>query len=367
MEFEWSAEQLELRSTVRALLDRHAPVAAARRLAEHGQRQDPELWRALAESGLTALAVPEEYGGAAGPDGAGAVELCIVAEEMGRRLTGGPYLSTAVLATAALRTAGDDDCNAEHLPAIADGTSTATLAVRTGGTPARVRDGRVTGDWTGVPDGADADLLLLVAAEPDGGPSLFAVRRDNPGVTTSALEVLDGTKGLATVTLTDVPAQRVGTPGSAGAVLDAVAVTAALFLAAEQAGACAQVVQVTAEYARTRRQFGRAVGQFQGVKHRLADMSVRSENAVSAAFHAAWQPPGSPEQRTGAAVAARYATVAFSQLSRDMIQLHGGIGFTWEHDAHLYLRRARADQQLLAVYGPPVSVLEDAMLVEAGA
>jgi alkylation response protein AidB-like acyl-CoA dehydrogenase len=350
MEFTWTPEQQDLRASTRRLLQQRAPLARARELAEAGTRHDPELWRAMAQQiGLQGLALPEEHGGSGGSR----VELAVVLEEMGRVLLGGPFLPTA-LAAEALVASGDQAAQAEHLPAIAEGERTATLAVveadgRWGvaGTTARGSgdDVRLTGTKELVLDGADADLLL-VAAQGERGPSLYAVAAGAEGLQVERLDPLDLTRPLARLHLHDTPARLVGEDGGAAAVLEQVQRAAAVLLAAEQVGAMSTLVELTAEHARTRRAFGRPIGAFQGVKHRLADMAVRLEMSRSAAYWAAWQPPGSPDAALGAAVAGSYCSESFLQTAKDTIQLHGGTGFTWEHDAHLFLRRARADATL---------------------
>jgi alkylation response protein AidB-like acyl-CoA dehydrogenase len=353
MEFTWTPEQQDLRASTRRLMQSRAPLARTRELAEAGGRYDAQLWTAMAtQAGLHGLAVPEEHGGSGGSW----VELSIVLEEMGRVLLGGPFLSTVVLATEALLASGDAQAQAEHLPVLAEGERTATLAVaeadghwrpdavttRATGTGA---DARLTGVKELVLDGADADLILVLAAS-DAGPSLYAVDAGASGLTAERLDPLDLTRPLARLRFTDVPARLIGEAGDGGRIAAAVRRTAAVLLAAEQVGAMSTLVEMTAEHARTRRAFGRPIGAFQGVKHRLADMAVRLEMSRSAAYWAAWQEPGSGDAAMGAAVAGSYCSESFMQTARDTIQLHGGTGFTWEHDAHLFLRRARADATL---------------------
>jgi alkylation response protein AidB-like acyl-CoA dehydrogenase len=352
MEFTWTAEQQDLRASTRRLLAQRAPRSRTRELAEAGTRTDPALWTALAQqAGLQGLALPEEHGGSGGSW----VELAIVLEEMGRVLFGGPFLST-VLAAEALLASGDAGAQAEHLPAIAEGGRTATLAVVEGDGRWRAESiaTRATGSGaevhlTGVKelvlDGADADLVLVLA-QGERGLSLYAVAAGAAGLEAERLDTLDLTRPMARLRLRDVPARLVGEDGGGAAVLEHARRATTVLLAAEQVGAMNTLVDLTAEYARTRRAFGRPIGAFQGVKHRLADMAVRLEMSRSAAYWAAWQPPGSPDAALGAAVAGSYCSVSFLQTAGDTIQLHGGTGFTWEHDAHLFLRRARADATL---------------------
>ncbi|MCF7549416.1 acyl-CoA dehydrogenase family protein [Pseudonocardia sp. WMMC193] len=343
-EFGWTDEHRALRATVRDLLAARAPVARARELAEAGERHDPALWTALAaDVGLQGLALPERYGGSGGT----LVDLAIVVEEMGRVLFGGPFLSTVALAAPVVLASGDERACAAFLPRVADGTLTAALAVEAWAedeiTVTADAAGALTGTVPVVLDGADADLLVVAACGPDGvAPYLVEA-----GAVRTPLSTMDLTRRAARVTFDATPGTLLGDPGRGWAVLQAARSVSSALVAAEQVGGMAAATELTAEYARTRRQFGRLIGSFQGVKHRLADMTVRSELARSAAYWAAWQRVGSDALAHGAAVARSYCGDAFLQTGLDTIQLHGGIGFTWEHDAHLYLRRARADRGLL--------------------
>ena len=358
--FLWTDEQREFRAVLRRLLDSRAPLTRNRVVAEAGERHDPAVWQTLAvDLGLQSVAFPEDLGGSGGSR----VELAIAAEEMGRVLMGGPFLSTVVLAAQAIVLSGDQQQAKELLPRIAAGQLTATLAVveregtwspvsvHTKAEPAE--HGTVlSGVKELVLDGADTDLLVVLARDPGGALSLYLVEHDAVGLATEALITLDLTRPMSRVTLDRAPAVRLGPAGEGWQTVERVLEGAAVFLAAEQAGASQACVELTADYARTRVQFGQPIGKFQGVKHRLADMAVRAEQARSAALWAAWQRPGSDEARLGAGIALSYGSEAFVQTAFDTIQLHGGIGFTWEHDAHFYLRRARADYSLLG--GPRV-------------
>lgn len=313
--FEWTDEQHALRSSVRALVERHAPLRSAR-------EPNPAVWKELGRAGLIGLALPEDVGGG----GAGLVELAIVGEELGRVLLGGPYLSSAVLA-------------AHAVPSILDGERTATLAVveedgRWSADSIRttVSGDRITGVKPVVLDGADADVLLVAARE-----GLFAVE-GTEGVTRTPLTALDLTRPVARIAFDAAPARRVGGWDAVERALRA----GRVYLAAEQVGGAARAVEITAEYARTRHQFGRAIGSFQAVKHRLSAMAVRTELARSTAYYAAWSTVDDT-----VAIAGAYCAEAFLRTAEDMVQLHGGIGFTWEHDAHLFVRRARSTHSLL--------------------
>jgi alkylation response protein AidB-like acyl-CoA dehydrogenase len=263
-----------------------------------------------------------------------------------------------VLAAEAIVRSGDEAAMAEHLPAIASGDRQAALAIAENeaawdlaSLATAVQDGpdgpALTGRKRLVLGGTDAGVLVVAAREADGTLGLFLVDAGSEGLTVRPERVLDATSTAASVDLDGVPSRRLGTRGDADRVLGLVRENAAIFLAAGQAAGARACVDLTAEYARTRVQFGRQIGAFQGVKHRLADMLVRAEQAHSAAIWAAWQEPGSAEADLGASVARAYCSEAFVQNAMDTIQLYGGIAITWEHDAHLYLRRAQTDAALL--------------------
>jgi alkylation response protein AidB-like acyl-CoA dehydrogenase len=360
--FDWSDEQQEIRALLRKKFATLAGTETAR--AALAGEPAPDHWQDLcAEIGLAGLTLPEDVGGM----GCGRVELGLVGEEMGRALVGGPYLSTVVLGAEAIVRSGDAAAAQDVLPGVAEGTTTLALAVAESSaawtTPTtRHEDGRLTGLKNHVVGAPDADLLIVSALEADGSTSLFLVDADADGVTVTSAEVLDATRPVGSVDLDGAPARLLGTSGAGTHVLALVRETAAIFLAAEQAGGARTCVEVTAEYARTRIQFGTPIGKFQGVKHRLADMEVRTAQAHSAAVWASWQQPDTPEAALGADVARSYNTRAYLQNAFDTIQLHGGIGITWEHDAHLFLRRAQADAALLG----PLSAEHQRLAVHLG-
>ncbi|MFI9834693.1 acyl-CoA dehydrogenase family protein [Streptomyces sp. NPDC051913] len=351
----FTKEQEALRATLRRFLAAKAPSDAVRRSTESAQGHDPLLWRQMAdELGLHGLAVPEEYGGFGG----GPVDLGIVLEEFGRTLLPSPYFATVALAGQALVASGDPTAKARWLPSIAAGTLTGTLAlteesgswnIEDTATEA-VHDGagwRVSGTKMFVVDGHTADLLLVVARA-DTGPALFAVEGDAAGVTRLRLDPLDPTRRLARLDLDGAPALRVGADGDATAYLRTVLDLAVVALAAEQVGGAQACLDAAVEYAKVRVQFGRPIGSFQAVKHKCADMLLKVEGARSAAYHALSAAAGdNGELPVSAALAAAYCADAFTHAAKENIQLHGGIGCTWEHDAHLYLRRAKSSELLL--------------------
>jgi alkylation response protein AidB-like acyl-CoA dehydrogenase len=364
------AEHDELRRVVRDFLREKSPGPAVRRLMEAGERRDEEVWALLAgQLGLTGIAVPERFGGA----GYGPAELGIVLEEMGGALLVAPYFATVALAGQALAASGDEDAMARWLPGIADGSLTATLAVgeesgswelpevaATARPIARPAGGgwAVTGDKLFVIDGDTADLLLVVAHAPDG-PGVFAVERGAAedgagdgaaGLESARLDTLDLTRALAAVTLRETPAVRVGA-GRDTAWLREARDLALAALAAEQLGGAARCLDMSVGYACVREQFGRPIGSFQAIKHKCANMLLEVEcgrSAVQAASEAvAGRQPDAP---LAAALAYIHCSHAFTRAAKECIQIHGGIGYTWEHDAHLYLRRAKSSQLL---FGPP--------------
>lgn len=313
-------------------------------------RDDDGVWSELATMGLLGLLVPEEYGGA----GAGPVEVGVVAEELGRVLFGGPYLSTAVLAVNLLA-ATDDPAHCETvLPTIATGRTRAAVAFAEGSSPrppttpvTAVRGGDsavLTGEKRFVLDADRADVIYVLA-DAGTGPGVFAVEAAGPGVTVEPMTTVDQSRRLCTVRFADAPATAVGSPGRGVPVLTEALDRSAVALLGEQAGAARFAMEMARDYAKTRYQFGRAIGSFQAVKHMCADMLLEAESAVSAARHVA-AVAGSSGWIADLALAQAYCSDAFVFVAATNIQVHGGIGFTWEHPAHHYLRRARSDAQL---------------------
>ncbi|RSM47041.1 acyl-CoA dehydrogenase [Amycolatopsis balhimycina DSM 5908] len=360
-----SQEDLDaLRATVRDFLEAVSGEEAARELIESEAPFDPKVWAQLSgELRLAGLAIPEAYGG----DGFGLVELGVVLEEMGRSLLCAPFFSSVVLAATTLLAAGDDVACARYLPGIAAGTTTAALAVTEADGawgPRRittVAEETSPGQWslTGrksfVIDGTTADLLLVVARA-GVGLSLFAVDRQAPGVRAEALRSLDATRAQAQVTFEAAPATRVGEDGAGECVFGPVLDVASVCLAAEQAGGARRVLETAAEYARTRHQFGRPIGSFQAVKHKCADMLVHVELAEATAREAARLHDEDPAGLPAAAAAAHACcSRAYLFAAMENIQVHGGIGFTWEHSAHLHFRRAKSAQLL---FGGPAAYHE---------
>ncbi|MER5428079.1 acyl-CoA dehydrogenase family protein [Streptomyces sp. NPDC002588] len=356
MDLTFSEEQDELRKVVRSFLAKYSGEADVRRLAADPRGHDLTVWQRMAgELGLQGLAVPEEYGGS----GFGYVDLGVVFEEAGRALLCAPYFATVALAAEALLRCDDEQARHDLLPGIAAGGTVATLALTEAAgrwdepgirlTARETAAGwRLTGVKTYVPDGQVADLLLVAARTP-AGISLLAVDAGAPGLVRTSLPTLDQTRRQARLDFTDTPARLLGTEGTAWPVLERALATAAVLLAAEQVGGAAAALDAAVEYAGIRVQYGRPIGSFQGIKHKCADMLVEIESARSAAYAGLWALDAGDERETAlaAALAQVHCSEVFTRVAGDNIQVHGGIGFTWEHPAHLYFKRAKSSEILL--------------------
>jgi alkylation response protein AidB-like acyl-CoA dehydrogenase len=357
MNFTFSEEQEELRRSLRRFLESKSPSSEVRRLMETAEGFDEAVWKQMAqELGLQGLHIPERFGG----QGFGFVELGIVMEEMGRALLCAPFFSTVCLAANAILNAGTDEQRAALLPPIANGERVVTLAfgeengrwdesaVEATATP----DGdsfRLYGVKSYVIDGLSAATLIVVARAPDG-VGMFVLDGDADGVTRTALKPLDMTRKQARIELSGARARRLGTAG-----WDAVQKTARqaiVMLAAECAGGAQRALDMAVDYAKTRVQFGKPIGQFQAIKHKCADMLLDVESARTAAYFGMWTAAADDDELSiAASLAKAYCTEAYFKVASENIQVHGGIGFTWEHDAHLYYRRAKSSELL---FGDPV-------------
>ena len=319
---------------------------------------DPAVWTSLAtELGVVGLAVPEALGGSGG----GILEQLVVLEELGRRLVCAPYLASAVLATHTLVESADTAAQERWLPALAAGEMIATLAVAeesgrwdpTGIATTAQLDGsgwRVSGVKSYVLDGTIADLLLVAARTPDG-VSLFAIEANADGVTRTALQTVDLTRKLARIEFARTPATPVATIGGGTRTLERVLEVAVTALAAEQVGGAQVALDMAVDYAKQRVQFGRPIGSFQAVKHRCADMLLEVESARTAAYYAGWCIADDTADRSEAvSVAKSSCSAAYVAVAAGNIQVHGGIGFTWEHPAQLYFKRAKSSE---ALFGQP--------------
>jgi alkylation response protein AidB-like acyl-CoA dehydrogenase len=359
MTFSFSSEQDELRASVRKFLAQRSSSEAVRAQIDGTAGYDEDVWRQMADQmGLAGLAIPEEYDGS----GFGPVELGIVLEETGRTLLCSPYFATVALAGQVLTAAGDQAAKRRWLPAIAAGELTATLAVAeaSGSWELASTTTRATPEGDGwlldgtkmfVVDGHSADLVLVIARTPQG-LGLFAVAADAANLTKSRLDALDLTRRLARLEFAGTPAVLASPPGDATEVLHRVLDLVYVAASVEQVGGAQRCLDMAVEYAKLRVQFGRPIGSFQAIKHKCADMLIEVESARSAAYYAIGVAADGPadELPSAAALAKAYCSEAYTRTAKENIQVHGGIGFTWEHDAHLYLRRAKSSELL---FGAP--------------
>jgi alkylation response protein AidB-like acyl-CoA dehydrogenase len=365
MEFAFTPEQDMLRSTARRFLETKAPSEEVRRLMETDEGFDEGLWAEIAAQGWQAMAIPEEYGGA----GFTFTEQAILMEEMGRALLPAPFLSSVVLGADLILAAGSEEQKQSLLPEIAAGERRVALAhLESGGswdadgvTLGVQPDGAdlvLDGPKAFVIDGHTAHTLIVVAREPGtsgrDGITLVLVDSDAAGVTRQRVETMDMTRKQATVDFDGVrvPASAVlGERGAGWPALEGTLERAAVALAFEQVGGAQKCLEMSVGYAMVRVQFGRAIGSFQAVKHKCADMLIETEIAKSAAYYAGWAvTAGDAELRIAAPLAKSYCSETFFHAASETIQIHGGIGFTWEHDAHLYFKRAKTDDLL---FGTP--------------
>lgn len=364
MNFTLTEQQLLLQNSAAKFFAECSDTAAVRRLMDSASGYDPAVWaRLVNDMGWTGIAVPEQNGGL----GLGQVEIAIVAQEMGRRLYASPFLPTICLALPILLAPGSETQRERWLPALLDGSKLAALACTDdsgrGGlnaigaqlTPAAAGHFTLSGTSAFVVFGHVADLLIVAARAPGSvgadGVSLIALPKHSAGVAVEKVTALDLTRPYARITFDAVavaPEQVLGAVGEAAPVLARALALGGIALAAEQVGAAEQCLTFSVEYAKQRVQFGRAIGSFQAVKHKLADMMVLVEAAKSAIYYAACAADEDPAQLfEAAAVAKSFCGDAFARCAGTAIQLHGGIGFTWEHEAHLYFKRARASSNLL--------------------
>jgi alkylation response protein AidB-like acyl-CoA dehydrogenase len=350
MNFDFSDDQKQLRDQARKFLAEKCPPKAVRAVLDGKAPYDKELWKGLAEMGFLGVAIPEEFGGA----GAGHLELCVIAEEMGRALAPVPFSSTVYLAAEALLLAGSDAQKKKWLPKIASGEAIGTLALFEGtGNPSpkaiklAAKGGALNGMKKPVPDGALADFAVVAARTGSSGResdiSLFLVDMKGGGVEIKELTNVDPTRGQAEVTFKNCKAEPLGANGEGWSILTQVLDRAAVLTAFEQVGGADRALEMGRDYALDRIAFGRPIGSFQAVKHMLADMYVSATLARSNCYFGAWALSTSAGELPEAAAAARIsATQAFQHCAKNNIQVHGGMGFTWEFDCHMYYRRANA-------------------------
>lgn len=353
MNFGLNESQTTLKNTVRKFLAAECPPANVRKIIETENALDPTLWKKMAEQGWMGMIFPEEYGGF----GMGAVEMAVALEEMGRALLPGPFLST-LTAGAVINEAGDDAQKKRYLAPICSGTAKSTLALledKASWAPPAVSMRAVSkggqyalnGRKLFVSDAGAADFLV-VAARLDGDLALFVVPKDAHGLNISAMSGMDLTRKLYEVTFENVmaePEAMLASGQHAAAALDRALNIATVAICAEMTGGMQRLLEITVEYAKTRKQFGKVIGSFQAVQHQCADMLVYTESSRSAAYYAAYSiTEGTPDAAAAVSVAKSYASDAYRECGNRAIQVHGGMGFTWENDCHLYYRRAKASE-----------------------
>jgi alkylation response protein AidB-like acyl-CoA dehydrogenase len=342
MNFGLNESQTFLRDSAREFFAGECTAASVRRAMETETANDAAIWAQLVTQGYTGVIFDEDHGGI----GLGIIELVLVMEEAGRALLPGPLFATVALAGAVIDECGSPEQRQQLLPPICRGEMCATLALlESGGTwdPAAVNmtatNGKLSGEKLFVPDAAVAALIVVVARN-----GVYVVKTDSPGVTVQRMSGIDWTRKLYAVTLQDVPAEKLANPGGLARGLQ----IAATALAAELVGGMQRTLDLTVEYAKTRKQFGKPIGQFQAVQHQCADMYLETESARSAVYYAAWAlEEKAPDAAVAAAIAKIYASDASRTVGNRGIQVHGGMGFTWENDLHLYYRRAKASETML--------------------
>jgi len=340
MNFEFSEEQLFIREQARNFLGRECPPALVRGVLDSDRGHDEGLWRQIAGLGWTAMAIPEDCGGL----GLGYLELCVIAEELGRALAPVPFSSSVYLAAEAIKRWGTDAQRQAYLPRLASGELIGTLAHSEGlgaaRVSARVAGGRASGRKLPVPDGDSAGLAVLSALDERGELRLYLVELDAAGVSREPLQSIDPSRAQAAITLDGAAAEPLGDAGATA--LQALLDGAAVMLAFEQLGTAQAAMDTGLAYTRQRYAFGRPVASFQAIKHRFADMFVALELARANAYYGAWAlATDAPDLPLAAATARVSASEAGWFVTRENIQVHGGMGFTWEFDCHLYYRRAQ--------------------------
>lgn len=361
MNFEFSPPQVELRETARRFLTKHCPATAVHAMLESAAPYDAALWTGLAEMGFLGLALPEGYGGL----GLGHLELCVLAEELGRVLAPVPFSSSLYLAAGLLLAAGSAAQKQYWLPKLATGAAIGTLAlaeqpgaVTQDGISARLERGRISGVKWPVPDGEAADFAIVAAQTPEG-VTLALVPLDQPEVTRGGLAMLDPTRPHARLEFADAPAELLGRSGEGWTLIQRALDEAAVLLAFEQLGGADRSLEMARDYALERMAFGRPIGSFQAIKHKLADMYAATVLARSNAYYGAWALASDAAELPLAAATARIsASEAFRHCARENHQVHGGMGFTWESDCHLFYRRANQ----LALGLGPIAVWEDRLI-----
>jgi alkylation response protein AidB-like acyl-CoA dehydrogenase len=352
MNFDFSDDQKFLQSQVRKFLEANCDTARVRTVLDSENKiYDVELWGRIAEQGWLGTAIPESYGGL----GLSHLELCIIAEELGRVVAPSPFISTVGFLAEALMIAGSEAQKSELLPKIAAGQVIGCLATSEGpgvitarSLRTYVQDNKISGTKMPVTDGDCASIALVLAHE-DGKPGLFLVELDGSGISRARLKTLDPTRDATKLVFAQAAACRLGPPGEGFEILQQILDRTAVLLAFEQCGGADRCLEMAKDYALARYAFGRLIGSYQAIKHKLADIYIKNTLARSHAYYGAWAlNTNAPELPIAASAARIAASEAYWFAAKENIQTHGGIGFTWEVDCHLYYRRA---QQLGLVAG----------------
>ncbi len=344
MNLEFSEDQKFVQQTARDYLSEHASLEVCRAVLESDRPYDPELWKGVAEMGWLGAAVPEEYGGA----GLGYLELVLIAQEIGRALAPIPFSSSVYLATEAILRFGSDAQKKAHLPRLASGELVGTFAMAEGGGDLDGGDcattfsgGKLSGTKIPVIDG-DVAGLAVVLAKDGAGQSLVLVDLESAGVTRTALTSIDPSRSQARIEFDGAAGEVLGTAGEGAAAATALLDRAAVMMGFEQVGGAEHALEITREFTMGRYAFGRPVASFQALKHRMADVYAKNQIALSHGYYAAWALSNDNEELPAAACGVRVAASdAFRLAAEEMVQFHGGVGFTWEYDCHLFYRRAQ--------------------------
>jgi alkylation response protein AidB-like acyl-CoA dehydrogenase len=376
MDIRLSEDQIEIARQARRFCENETPVAYVRKMFEDDQGYEEEKWLKMVEMGWTALSIPEEYGGL----GLSTMDLAVILEEMGRAVQPGPYFSTVILAAETILAAGNNEQKAKYLSGIAEGRLKGTLALfepDSGGDPEYLTMAAVpangkyvlNGVKLFVPDAHVADFIIVAALTENQGLSLFVVDSQTPGLGITLLPTMDGTRKLCAVQFKDVAVpmdQILGIPGQAQPALTRVLQKAQVGLSAESVGGAQRALEMATDYAKVRVQFEQPIGSFQSVKHRCAQMYLEVESSRSMMYWAAWaQDHGREDEAALAAAAAKaYVSEAYCNVASGAVQILGGIGMTWEHDIHLYLKRAKANEM---AWGDPCYQREKVLRISAGA
>jgi alkylation response protein AidB-like acyl-CoA dehydrogenase len=374
MNFEFSEDQKFVQKSARDLLAKESPLSSCRAVLEGGKSHDPSLWKVVAENGYVGAVIPEEFGGA----GMGYLELALLAEEIGRALAPIPFSHSVYLATEALLHCGSDAQKKKWLPKLASGEAIGAFALdeglgetQPGEVATKLAGGKLTGTKLAVAGGDVAQIAIVAAKDDAGKPTLALVELGASGVTRTPSESFDGSRSQASLAFKGAAAEAL--PGANAQSIDHLLDRAALLFAFEQIGGAERALEITREFTLGRYAFGRPVASFQVLKHKMADVYCAIEIARSNAYYGAWAlHANQPAELSLAAPASKVAASdAFTQAAEEMIQLHGGVGFTWEYDCHLFYRRARFLAQTL---GSPsawreklVARLETREISEAGA